>query len=116
MRLMPLRSALAILAVTATSCAGTRTKEQRTDLVVFGRVHAQEYIRALDEYGVSGLMTARLSIERVETGVPPSSVLPIQFIAHGFFREDRLIRLRLRQSGNGVFLVCGEGGRGYICG
>ena len=88
----------------------------RNDLVVVGRVKTVDYA-ALDDFGLNGQMTARLTITRTLRGRPPSSQLTIQYIAHSYLPEDSELRFHLRSTKNGIWLVCREGkGRGYICG
>jgi hypothetical protein len=84
------------------------------DLVILGHVHGLLY-EAIDEYGLSGRITARLSIARVLQGRAPAEELIIQYIAHQGFPEDREVRLHLRQAKDGSWIVCGGDGRGYVC-
>ena len=85
------------------------------DLVVRGQVETLSY-EALDELGLNGRMTARLTITRVISGRPPSPVLTVRYIAHSYLPADRSVRLRLRRSDEDTWLICSEsGGRGYIC-
>lgn len=106
-------TAVAILAAVA-GCAHDGNSPT-TDLVVFGKVRTLAY-EPLDDLGDSQI-TARITITRVLSGRPPSSVLTIKYIAHAGLTPDQEFRFHLQRSTEGIWLVCsgGEGRRGYIC-
>lgn len=116
---MGLRIACAVILgaalVTASSCAHN-TGVADSDLVVFGQVRTLHY-EPLDEFGLSGVMTARLTITRVLSGRPPSSGLTVRYIAHSDLPPDEQFRFHLRRAANGIYVVCqlGRKQRGYIC-
>jgi hypothetical protein len=87
-----------------------------TDLIVYGHVSTLTY-EPLDEFGMSGVMTARLTVTRVVKGRAPSSVLAVKYIAHEDLPADQDRRFHLRRSKDGTYLVCRDprGGRGYNC-
>jgi hypothetical protein len=106
-----------VLAATLAPAAGSARDSsiRANDLVVFGKAKSLKY-QALDEFGLNGQITARLTIIRVVHGRPPSPVLTIKYIAHSDLNEDRALRFHLRRSKDQIWLVCNEGGgRGYIC-
>lgn len=39
----------------------------------------------------------------------------IKYITHGGLPQNADLRLRMRRADNGTYLVCSDGGRGYIC-
>jgi hypothetical protein len=90
---------------------------QRTtsDLVVFGKVQGQKFIETLGELGTDSVFTARFRVTRVQSGNSPSRMLTIRYIAHTYLSEDREFHFRLRPTSDGTYLVCSEGGRGYVC-
>lgn len=70
----------------------------------------------LDEFGMSGVITARLRISKVLQGRAPSRMLTIRYIAHMDLPKDRARRFHLRRSSSDTWLVCKQGnGQGYIC-
>jgi hypothetical protein len=103
-------------ALTASSGCVHHVEAASTDLIVLGRVRTLTY-ESLDEFGMSGVMTARLTITRVVKGRAPSSVLTVKYIAHGDLPADQDRRFHLRRANDGIYLVCRDprGGRGYIC-
>ena len=109
--------AISLLLTVATSPTSAQTgSDIARDLIVIGTIGNQEYIEALDELGMNGLITASLRVKRVIEGRPPSSRLKIRYIAHSFMSEKRERRFRLRRREDGIFDVCSEeGGRGFIC-
>ena len=101
----------------AASMAGcTHVQRSSTDLVVIGHVQTlgvEPYPG--DDLGMNAIITGRLSITRLISGRPPSSVLTVKYIAH-MDRPTGEMRLHLRRSNEGIWLVCNDGkGRGYIC-
>ncbi|MEG3179322.1 hypothetical protein [Sphingomonas sp. LT1P40] len=108
-------SRLLALAFLSGTAAGSSLVRDAGDLVVFGKLDQQEYSESLDELGLNGLITARLRITRVVSGRPPSELLRIQYIAHTYRSQGRAFLFHLRRSDDGTYLVCGEGGRGFIC-
>ncbi len=88
-----------------------------TDLIVFGQVSTLDHFEPLDEFGMSGVIKARLTITRVVKGRAPSSVLTVKYIAHMDMPADQDFRFHLRRADDGSYLVCrGErGGSGYHC-
>ncbi|MBC9035234.1 hypothetical protein IAG41_22820 [Sphingomonas sp. JC676] len=88
---------------------------RRDDLVVMGYVTAREY-EALDEFGMSSIMTADLKISKVLRGRAPGGTLTIRYVAHMDLPENSELRFHLRRSSAGAWLVCKQGrGQGYIC-
>jgi len=85
-----------------------------SDLVVFGTVETLNY-EAIDELAMNGRFTARLTINRVDKGRPPSSLMTIKYIAHADFERDREFRFHLQRSHDGTWLACKDQGVGYIC-
>jgi hypothetical protein len=114
----PVRLSLALstFALTAALASGAGSARiARDDLVVEGRVKTLQY-EALDEFGLNGQMTARLTITRVVRGRPPSAVLTIRYIEHSYLPEDSELHFHLRPTKSGIWLVCSQGkGRGYVC-
>ena len=105
-----------ILSFGAASASADAEKVERPAeyLVVFGKVKTLD-TEVLDDLGLNVRITARLRITRVVSGHPPSSTVKILYIAHMSMPKNEEVRLRLRRSDNGLYLVCSEGGRGYIC-
>lgn len=89
-------------------------RDQSGDLIVYGRVKDLEH-EVLDEFGMNVAVTAALTITRVVSGSPPSRRLTIKYITHSGIPPGRPVRLRLRHSKDGYWLVCAAGGRGYRC-
>ena len=116
MRFSKARAFTVAAALTASSSCVHNADVRTTDLVVFGHVSTLGY-EPLDEFGMSGLMTARLTISRVLKGRAPSPVLTIKYMAHTVLPADLEIRFHLRRSKDGIYLVCRDprGGRGFIC-
>lgn len=73
--------------------------------------------KALDEWGMSGMITAELRISRVLRGRAPSRTVTIRYIAHMDLPEDSALRFHLRRApSGGSWVVCKQGGgQGYIC-
>jgi hypothetical protein len=92
-----------------------RKADAKADLVVSGKLEAQEYLGSLDELGMQGVIKARFRVTRVHSGRTASQLLTVRFIAHGTVSEDREFRWRLRETDDGTYIVCSDGGRGYIC-
>lgn len=86
------------------------------DLVVMGRVQTTSS-EALDEFGLNGMVRARLSITRVVKGVPPGPILTVKYIAHTDLPSEEDIRFHLRPASDGTYVVCKDHAeaRGYIC-
>ena len=107
--------ALAAALTISSSCAH-HVAVPSSDLIVSGRVRTLTY-DPLDEFGMSGVMTARLTITRVLKGRAPSPVLTIKYIAHTDLPADQDLRLRLRRANDGIYLVCKDerAVNGYIC-
>ena len=103
-------------ALTASSGCVHNADVPNADLVVIGHVSTLGY-EPLDELGMSGVTTARLTINRVLKGRAPSPVLTIKYIAHSDLPADLEIRFHLRRSKDGIYLVCRDPrvGRGFIC-
>jgi hypothetical protein len=95
------------------SCAPV-ARDRTSDLVVYGLVEDVDH-EVLDEWGINVAITAKLSITRVVRGTPPSRSLTIKYITHSGIPPGHAVRLRLRYSKEGYWLVCAEGGRGYRC-
>lgn len=96
-------------------CATTQpVHENENDIVAFGMLKSRGY-EALDDDGLDARITAELHISRVVAGSAPSRVLIIHYIAHSDLPEGRELRFHLRRADDGTYLVCTEGGRGYIC-
>lgn len=102
--------------VSGTSEAKQRDPQiRRGDLVVMGHLTTREY-EALDEFGASVATTADLKISRVLQGHAPSGNVTVRYIAHMDAPNNRDLRLHLRRSLGGTWLVCKEGrSEGYIC-
>lgn len=105
-----------LLVFLAAGCAGSPPLEQiGGELVVWGTLKNRSF-EVLDEWGLNGCVTAVFRVTRVETGSPPSRTLKIRYIAHSSLEEGVEMRFRLRKSEKtGEYLVCAEGGRGFIC-
>ena len=103
-------------ALTASSGCVHHAGVPSTDLIAFGHVRTLTY-EPLDELGMSGVMTARLTITRVLKGRAPSPVLTIKYIAHTDLPADQELRFHLRRAKDGIYLACRDraGVRGYIC-
>lgn len=86
-----------------------------SDLSVLGKLESQEYIGSLDDFGLNGVITARLRISRTLSGRAPATVVKVRYIAHGYLSEDSELRFHLRRSDDGEYLVCSDGGRGFVC-
>jgi hypothetical protein len=69
----------------------------------------------LDDLGLNVEFTGRLTITHVHSGSAPSSILSIRYIGHSDLVPDHPVRLHLRRAKDGIWLVCGDRGRGYIC-
>ena len=68
-----------------------------------------------DVFAMNAIFTGQLSITRVISGRPPSSLLTVKYIAH-MDRPGDEMRFHLRRSHDGIWFVCNDGkGRGYIC-
>ncbi|WP_156878135.1 hypothetical protein [Sphingopyxis sp. QXT-31] len=85
-------------------------------LVVTGKVETLDN-EVIDEWGLNLIFTARMRIARVISGQSPrSATISIRYIGHGPMLQNKRMRLRLRRSEDGIYLVCSRGGsRGYIC-
>lgn len=105
-----------ILATTLAPAAGFARNPggQVDEFVVFGRVKTLSH-EALTDDSMDTQVIARLTVTRVVRGRPPSSVLTIKYIAHTDFVENLDFRFHLQRSKDGVWLACGDGGRGYVC-
>lgn len=100
----------------ATADSAAKTGTQANDLVVLGQAEKSLAYEVLDEFGMNVRITARFRIARVIEGRLNPSTIKIRYIAHSDMPTDRELKLRLRRSEDGIYLVCGEGGgRGYIC-
>ena len=98
-----------------TGCAGSpQIGANSGDLVAWGTLKNHSF-KVLDEWGLNGRATADFHITRVVTGRTRSKVVRISYIAHSYIHEGVEMRLRLKRSGSGEYLVCSEGGRGYVC-
>lgn len=105
---------LAAILVKTTACAHL-TPTEAIDLLVLGHVETFNS-EGWDEWGLNGEFSGRLRVTRVLRGVPPSSLLPIRYIAHDSYASDRELELHLQRAGDGTWHVCSDGrGRGYIC-
>ena len=92
--------------------AGTATE---TDyVVVSGKLKNLDF-DVLDEWGMNVRITAQLRVRRVVKGRLKARVLTIRYITHSGLPEDTEIKLRLRRSNDGSYLLCSNGGRGYVC-
>ena len=116
MRFSRPRAFILAAALTALSSCLHNANVSNTDLVVVGQVRTLSY-EPLDEFGISGVMTARLTIARVLKGRPPSPVLTIKYIAHTDLAADQEFRFHLRRTTDGNYIACRDrrGVRGYIC-
>ncbi len=113
--MLPLLATFLLQAETSLTSAQD-ISDRAGDLIVVGTVRNQEYVEALEELGMNGLITASLRVSRVIEGRPPSSHLKIRYIAHSFMSVKRERRFRLRRGEDGIYDVCSEdGGRGFIC-
>jgi integration host factor subunit beta len=106
--------ALILALVLAPAASARRDGGKTGDLVLFGKLENLDY-QALDEFGLNGRMTARLRVTRVVRGHVSSPVLMIRYIAHTNLPEDSELRFHLRRDDDDTYMVCGDGGRGYIC-
>ena len=115
MRLSAHPFVLAAALVSLSACAHI-ARTGSTDLVVIGQVDTLDS-EVLDEWGLNVKFTGRLKIIRVLRGAPPpSSSLPVRYIAHSSYASDRELQFRLRRVEDGSWLICSRGGgRGYIC-
>lgn len=116
---LPRRLALlaALLPAAAPAMAQDTSRVRPGDLVVMGYASSRSY-EALDEFGMSNMITAELRISKVLRGRAPSNTLTIRYIAHMDLPEDSARRFHLRPLSKGarVWLVCKQGsGLGYIC-
>ena len=107
-----------LMALVTSGTLGAKQRDpqiRRGDLVVMGHLITREY-EALDEFGASVTMTADLRISRVLQGHAPSGKVTVRYIAHTDAPENRELRLHLRRSSGGTWLVCKKGrSEGYIC-
>lgn len=108
--------AVALLPAASPGAAAQDTRIRRGDLVVLAHASPRGY-EPLDEFGMSGMITAELRISKVLRGRPPSRTLKIRYIAHMDLPEDSELRFHLRRAPSGSsWLVCKQGGgQGYIC-
>lgn len=83
--------------------------------VVYGTIKNDGNVDILDELGLNVRFTAQLHVSRVVSGQIPSQDLTIRYIAHTHLPEDVELRLKLRAADDDIYLVCRDGGRGYIC-
>ena len=98
----------------ASGCANSPPMDKSGELVVWGTLKNRSF-EALDEWGLNGSAAADLHITHVDSGRAPSRILKIRYIAHSYIKEGVEMRFRLQRSETGEYLVCTEGGRGYIC-
>lgn len=110
------RALVLAAALTAFSGCVHHVEAPSSDLIVLGHARTLTY-EPLDEFGMSVVMTARLTITRVVKGRAPSSVLTVKYIAHEDLPANQDRRFHLRRAKDGTYLVCRDprGGRGYIC-
>jgi integration host factor subunit beta len=92
----------------------SNASREANDLVVYGKVENLDSDE-FDDLGMNVRVTARLRITRIVRGRAPSPVLTIRYIAHSYLSEDAELRFRLRRADDGTYLVCTNGGRGYVC-
>lgn len=88
------------------------------NVVAVGPLHNLSYDSINDPEGLMGhgWVTARLHIVRVMQDAIATRTITVQYLAHTYRSEDRLIRLRLRARPNGIYFVCTEpGGQGFRC-
>jgi len=111
-----LAAVCALLPSASLGAPGQETRIRHGDLVVLGYASPRSY-EALDEFGMSGMITAELRISKVLQGRPPSRTLKIRYIAHMDLPEDSELRFHLRRVPSGSsWIVCKQGaGQGYIC-
>jgi len=114
--ILRLAAACALLPSASLGAAPQNTSIRQGDLVVLGYVSPRSY-EALDEFGMSAMITAELRISKVLRGRPPSRALKIRYIARMDLPEDSELRFHLRRSPSGsAWIVCKQGGgQGYIC-
>lgn len=113
--ILRLAAASALLQSASPAAAQRDARVRPGDLIVMGYASTRSY-EALDEFGMSGAMTAKLRILKVLRGRAPSRIVTIRYIAHMDLPKDRALRFHLRRSSSGTWLVCKQGGgQGYIC-
>lgn len=107
-----------LMALVVSGTLGAKQRDpqiRRGDLIVMGHLTTREY-EALDEFGASVAMTAELRISRVLQGHAESRNITVRYIAHTDAPKNRELRLHLRRTSGGTWLVCKEGrSEGYIC-
>jgi hypothetical protein len=106
--------ASALLSAATPAMAQQAPRVRHGDLIVTGYATPRSY-QALDELGMSGMITAELWISKVLKGRAPARTLTIRYIAHMGLPQERELRFHLRQM-KGIWVVCKQGGgQGYIC-
>lgn len=114
--LLPLLVAALASGTDATADSASKADTQMEDLVVLGQADKSLAYEVLDEFGLNVRITARFRVARVIEGRLNPGTIKIRYIAHSDMPTDRELKLRLRRSEDGIYLVCSEGGgRGYIC-
>lgn len=86
--------------------------EARTqpDVEAFGRLQNLSYdpINDPDDLLGYGWITARFKPVRILRGRVATPTITVRYLAHTYWSEDRLIRLRLRPRPSGIYVVCAE--------
>ena len=109
---------LSLMSTSVTSQASSRDapSPRKSDLVVVGVIERQKFVGMTDELGMNSVIEARVRVRRIEKGHLRSSVLTVRYIAHTAYSRDNLEhRFRLLSTADGKYLVCSEGGRGFVC-
>ena len=102
----------------AMSATAPTSFDPSRDLIVIGKLTNQNYesVEIPDDLIGHGWITADLRVKQALQGQPKNRILKIQYFAHTYLREDKSVKVHLRRTGKGSYLVCNPpGSSGVQC-